>query len=263
MPSSIDSTDYYFDHSADDNNDIYDDEDDENDDDDILPLLEDVFERYERRRVPDNNNIINIGDTLNVYEANDAFLLFSLENLEIDVDLDTFSALRDGVQLMSPFEEMMEREDTAQRLMEERRDALVERVINQYTRVRNPDSSDGVDPFAADDYRVWMERLGEEFHQRAAEEQDNEARQVTRLALENEDVCCVCLENFPNVVFEGGCQRNTTTTTSGVCCYPCTRMILEQRMKCPHCRAVITGFRVIVSGDVDADVAAEDVVVVD
>ena len=274
MPS-INSIYYYGDDNSDseDDDDNNDNNDNDNNNNNDLPTprsIDSVFSQYERR-----GPIIDIGDMLNVHGANDAFLLFSLESLEIDVDLDTFSALRDGVHLMSPFEEMMQREeDDAQRLMEERRDALIEHAIDAYTRVRQPSGGDGSGGSSnnnsaaeeEEDYRVWMEIMGEEFHQRAAEEQNNgEEVQLTRLALENEDVCCICLENFPNVVFEGGCQK---TTSPGVCCYPCTRIMVLDRgmMKCPHCRADITDFRVVVDvdaedEDADAD-AAEDVLLV-
>jgi hypothetical protein len=41
-----------------------------------------------------------------------------------------------------------------------------------------------------------------------------------RIALPHEDVCCVCLENYPNTTFVG-CGKST-----GVVCAPCAERVL-------------------------------------
>ncbi len=56
-----------------------------------------------------------------------------------------------------------------------------------------------------------------------------------RTALENEDHCCVCLDNYPNATFVG-CGK------VGVCCCICAEKILVNRMKCPHCRVVVSAY---------------------
>lgn len=58
---------------------------------------------------------------------------------------------------------------------------------------------------------------------------------AVREALEHEDKCCVCLENFPNATFVG-CRK------VGVCCCFCANKILEWGMTCPHCRAKVSTF---------------------
>jgi len=306
---------------------------------------EDVFYSLYERRLP------VAGDFLSFSEATDASLLSSLSTLAIDVDLDTFSALRDGLQWGFRFYAMGredEDDEVDMRFMEERRRAIIDQVIDAFSVVRQPseefDDDEDVslqagrvltitndaaaeeanflnqmvsfdqdlvsfdqdyiaaltrDPVAAqdariwsesdydedneglwsesdddenedfaaeeairrfvenqgisdEDYRIWTEIMRAEFRERAAaeteipqtltpEERDT-AIQQTRLALDDEEVCCVCLRNFPNASFEG-CHR--ATTTSGICCFLCAEMVRSRRMNCPHCRAVITGVRVV------------------
>ena len=66
----------------------------------------------------------------------------------------------------------------------------------------------------------------------------------SRVALDDEDVCCLCLVNFPDAAFNG-CPKESG---GGVCCCPCAIALLnrpDSTKKCPHCRALITGFRVV------------------
>jgi hypothetical protein len=58
-----------------------------------------------------------------------------------------------------------------------------------------------------------------------------------REALEHEDRCCVCLDNFPNATF-AGCVKE------GVCCCSCANKILMRGMRCPHCRVEVSKFTV-------------------
>ena len=306
---------------------------------------EDVFYSLYEQRLP------VAGDFMSFSEATDATLLSSLSTLAIDVDLDTFSALRDGLQWGFRSHAMgggNDDDEVDMRFMEERRRAIIDQVIDAFSVVRQPseefdddedvslqagrvltitndaaaeeanflnqmvsfdqdlvsfdqdyiaaltrdpvaaqdariwsesdnddneglwsesDDEDDNDDFAYEetlrrfvqnqgisdeDYRIWTEIMREEFRERAAaeteipqtltpEERDT-AIQQTRLALDDEEVCCVCLRNFPNASFEG-CHR--VTTTSGICCFLCAEMVRSRRMNCPHCRAVITGVRVV------------------
>jgi hypothetical protein len=56
-----------------------------------------------------------------------------------------------------------------------------------------------------------------------------------RIATEDEDTCCVCLENYPNATFVGCLQTNT------ICCL-CAETVLARGMRCPHCRAEVNEY---------------------
>ena len=185
-----------------------------------VATVDEVFSRYERRINVDN------GAVLPWHEANDAVLINSLtSNLVIDVCFDTFSALRYGIQnmhMMMEFDEdVMAVAADAQRLIEERRAALVGRDLSSYMRY--------------------------------GEQEEDTFQQQTRLATEDddEDVCCICLVNFPNAAFDG-CLKES----GGVCCCPCANAVLDRpgaTKKCPHCRAVISGFHMVVGVVVDEE----------
>ena len=52
---------------------------------------------------------------------------------------------------------------------------------------------------------------------------------------EDEDVCCVCLVNYPDTVLDGGCEHRF--------CYPCVLGLMEKKMmNCPLCRAGFKNF---------------------
>ena len=284
MSLSIFREDAFFNSESDSDDDVY--ADNNNNEPTMIATtttsVEDAFYQYERRMIP----TVNIDDAMSFSESNDAHLLLSLSTLAIDIDLDTFSALRDGVQWGPQFRVDVD--------MEQRRRAIIDRVIGEYSVIRQPSSDAAAfdvdypeeeedasfmqtrrnqiiasavedvrrtlfeqeynavlmnDPVAAADALIWLEDaedlrmqyMREEFHARAAEEKYN-----TRVASHEgeEDVCCVCLENFPNVVFQGCHKSLLSKGGGGICCFPCARTILERGMKCPHCRAVITGFHV-------------------
>ena len=80
--------------------------------------------------------------------------------------------------------------------------------------------------------RVFMELLNELRQSRVTTQRPIIPEVELRVALEGEDPCCVCLENFPNATFVG-CQKSNT-----VCCF-CAEIVLANRMRCPHCRAKV------------------------
>ena len=55
-------------------------------------------------------------------------------------------------------------------------------------------------------------------------------------ALEDEEVCYVCLQNKPDSVFDCG--------NSGVCCV-CANVLVNTTRKCPLCRQTVESFNIV------------------
>ena len=196
--------------------------------------LEDAYYRYERGIVRSYTR-----EAMPVDEGNDAILIDSLlEHLVIDIiDMDTFSNLRQGAHHRSEYDFMLD-------VIEE---------ADMYFMDREARSSSSAAALVAENSGEEEEELGTEvllLFTTTTTTTDANSSSNSRAALKNEDVCCFCLENFPDVVFEGCHKKKKKTnpsSSSGVCCYLCARMILERDdgdevKKCPHCRAVITDF---------------------
>jgi hypothetical protein len=155
----------------------------------------------------------------------DCILILSLRESVVEVDFETFCNLRINVPSdFYAYESYNESE-----LFDAGSDS-------------SQDESEASDDFSHDESEASDdENESGESDQNIMQEALHDARAFlrqqyeVRVALEDEDKCCVCLENFPNATFEG-CMKQ------GVCCCLCASEIIFNRMNCPHCRAPVQAY---------------------
>ena len=155
----------------------------------------------------------------------------SLSELEITVDLETFSSLRNGISLdrrrMSDevFEDEQYEDYDEETLMPAEDSALYQLWVESQIDRRV------FDPMVRNEMREHFNEMWQHV-ERDEVQRPTIPKEEVRIALEGEDQCCVCLENFPNATFVG-CQKSSTI------CRLCAETVLANGMRCPHCRAEV------------------------
>lgn len=176
---------------------------------------QEVFEIYQ-----DHDIHLSESDPHTEQELLDCILILSLRELAFEVDFETFCNLRIRVpRFFDDYDYVIDDNES---------DSSGNYIGSDYSDDENPGDS------AHDPIEPWMVQRYTEIVQYAMDEvQAYQRRQhEVREALEHEDKCCICLENFPNATFVG-CMKE------GTCCCRCASEIIYNGMKCPHCRAPV------------------------